>query len=220
MKSVFTKLGLFAFLALIMFGCYPGGAEYTSDTDLVYTNYDDQFDFNKVHTYFMSDSIFHAVDEGEDPDYTYDEYIISELARNFDALGYTRLTANDSTGPKPDVMVVVTVSQITNYNVYAYPWYPGWGWGWYWKDSDYYGYPGYGWGYPWYGTTYVTSYTVGTVLWDMFDPDKVDQDNEVINVQWTGAVNGVMGSSSVSTKERITDGINQAFQQSPYLQGE
>ena len=144
---------------------------------------------------------------------------ISELVKNFDARGYERIT--DTTLPEPDVMVVVTAIKIKNYQVYGgYPWYPYWGWGWGWyKSTNYYGYPGYGWGYPYY-PSYVTSYETGTVVWDMFDPDNVDEEEEIIYVEWTGAINGVLGSSVSSTEDRITTGINQAFVQSPYIQSE
>lgn len=207
---------LFGFL---LEGCYPGGAEYTSDTDLVITNYNPDFNFGGVTTYFLSDSIQHLVDEGIEPDYSLDPFIISELERNFDALGWERLDSTDAGGNPPDVAIVVTTIHTRNYNIYSWPWYPGWGWGWYWKDSNYWGYPGYGWYYPWPGGAYVTSYDVGSVIWDLFDPDNVDTENEVINVEWTGGLNGVLGSSVSSTKSRITSGINQAFRQSPYLEG-
>lgn len=217
-KSPFKWVVLFSALVLLG-GCYPGGAEYISDTDLVYTNYDENYNFGAIQTYYLADSINHIVDKGEKPNYDFDAYILSELERNFDALGYTRLDSTNASGPQPDVAVVVTVIETTNYYAYSSPWYPGWGWGWYWKDSNYWGYPGYGWGYPWYGYTYVSSYSVGTVLWDMFDPDNVDEENEVINIEWTGALNGMLGTSGSTTENRITKGIRQAFDQSPYLNG-
>ena len=197
--------------------CYPGGAEYTNDTDLVLTNYNSDFNFQSVQTYFISDSINHIVEEGVTPDRALDSHVIDELESNFGARGYTRLT--DTTGPEPDFMVVVTAIKVKNYNIYGgYPWYGGWGWGWY-KSTDYYGYPGYGWGYPYY-PTYVTSYETGTVVWDLFEPDNVDEENEIIYVEWTGAINGVLGSSTSNTRDRISTGIEQAFRQSPYLQAE
>ena len=91
--------------------------------------------------------------------------------------------------------------------------YPYWGWGWYWKstkESTYWGYPGYGWYYP-YSPTYITSYTTGTIAWNLFDPDLVDDAQEQINVGWIGVVNGVVGSSTSTTQSRITSGIDQAF---------
>ena len=38
-------------------GCYPEGAEYVEELDLVLTNYDDSYDFSSKTTYAMPDSI-------------------------------------------------------------------------------------------------------------------------------------------------------------------
>jgi len=221
MKRFFKIFGYGTVLTLAMTSCYPGGAEYTSDTDIVITNYNPNFDFGAVKTYYLADSVSYILPEGQEADHSLDSYIISEMENNFANLGWDRV---DSTyTEEPDVAVTLTAIKVTNYNIYTIPWYPGWGWGWYWKSSDeanYWGYPGYGWGYPWYGGTYVTSYEVGTLVWYLFDPDNVDEENEVIYLEWQGAVNGVVGSSASSTKSRITNGIVQGFRQSPYLSGE
>lgn len=219
MKRI-INLSLLAFIAIFISACYPGGAEYTSDTDVIYTDYNPEFNFGGINTYYLADSINHIVDEGQEPDYSIDKFIVGELQRNFDNLGWTRLDSNDvGAGQKPDVAIVLSAIRVTNYNIYTSPWYPGWGWGYYWKSTQYWGYPGYGWGYPWYGGTYVTSYETGTLSWKMFDPDNVDEENEIIYVDWTGAVNGVLGTSSQTTKDRISRGVDQAFKQSPYLIG-
>lgn len=224
MKKLLFKLGMLTGIAFALTSCYPGGADYTSDTDVVVTDYDPEYSFNSIQTYFLSDSINHIVEDGETIDYKNDAYVISELQKSFDALGWTRLDSTNSTPDNPpDVAVVVTAAKVTNYNYYGYPWYPYWGWGWYWKstkETQYYGgYPGYGWGYPYY-PTYVTSYETGTLNWYLFDPDKVDEENETIKIEWIGLINGVLGSSNSSTLDRVSTGIEQAFKQSPYLSAE
>lgn len=221
MKQQLMNLGFAVLIASALTSCYPGGAEYTSDTDLVVTNYNPDFNFGAIQTYYMADSISHIVPEGDEPDYSNDPFVIGEMERNFADLGWERV---DSTfAGEPDVAVTLSAIRVQNYNIYTIPWYPGWGWGWYWKSSDdanYWGYPGYGWGYPWYGGTYVTSYETGTVVWYLFDPDNVDEENEVIYLDWQGAINGLLGSSTSNTKDRISRGIEQGFRQSPYLKGE
>jgi len=213
MKKLLLHIGIFAVMAIALTACYPGGAEYVSDTDLVVTNYNPEFNFNGIQYYYMPDSIRHIVEEGTTPDRSMDPFIISELEKNLTALGYTRLDTSDiSGGGEADVMVAVSAIKVTNVNYNTYPYYPGWCWSWY-------CYPGYGWYYPWYGYTYVTSYETGTVFWDMFDPDNVDIENETIHVEWTGAINGVLSSSVSSNQSRLTKGIEQAFMQSPYLSG-
>lgn len=221
MKKIISKIGVLAVMAIALSACYPGGAEYTSDTDIVITDYNEDYNFSSVETYYLDDEIYHIVDDTSDIDRSNDAFIIGELARNFDNLGWERLDSTDAGSPPPDVSIVVSQVQVTNVNVYYNPWYWGWGGGWYWKSSaetNYWGYPGYGWGYPWYGGgTYYSSYEVGTVFWRLFDPEDVDEEAETVNVSWLGVVNGLLGSSKTNTAERVTRGIDQAFTQSPYL---
>ena len=194
--------------AVILSGCYPDGVEYTSDTDIVVTTHNSDFDFMSTKYYYMPDSIRHITgDTTSDPDRSLDAFIIGELERNFEARGYVRYDKDDlDNGEEPDLIVVASVLRVKNYVIYGY--YPGWCWGWY-------CYPGYGWYYP----TYVASYETGTVFWDMFDPDFVDHDNETIKVEWTGAINGVLGTTT-NNQSRLTKGIDQAFVQSPYILSE
>lgn len=221
MKTHWTKIGMLAVIVFALTACYPGGAEYTSDTDIVITDYSEDYNFNSVQTYYLEDEIYHIVDDTTNIDRSNDAFIIGELERNFDNLGWERLDSTDAGGPPPDVSIVVSQVKVTNVNVYYNPWYWGWGGGWYWKSSaetNYWGYPGYGWGYPGYGGgSYYTSYEVGTVFWRLFDPDDVDEDEETVNVSWLGAINGLLGSSKPNTQDRVIRGIDQAFTQSPYL---
>jgi hypothetical protein len=215
MKKVLIKFAFISGIAIALTGCYPGGVETTSDTDLVYTNYAPDYNFAGVQTYHLSDSIQHLVDEGDDINYSYDDLITSEIRTNLDNLGWMEIDPTPQ--QNADVNVVTTILVTTTYNVYYYPWYPYWGWGWYkgTKGIDYYDY---GWYYP-YGTTYVSSYTTGTIAIVMFDPDKADTTNKLINVSWTGILNGLAGTGGSETKTRLTRGIDQAFIQSPYLKG-
>ena len=92
--------------------------------------------------------------------------------------GYTRITEVDTANP-PDLLLTAAAISVTTVSVgWWYPYYPGWGWGWY-KSADasrgedyWYRYPGYyppGWG--WGGVPYYSSYTTGTLLMEMANPD-------------------------------------------------
>ncbi|MBN2173988.1 MAG: DUF4136 domain-containing protein [Bacteroidales bacterium] len=218
MKNLLIKFAVVSGIALGLFACYPEGVETTSDTDLVYTNYDPDFNFAGVQTYYLADSIQHIVDEGEEPDRSLDSFIISEIESNLMNLGWSEFDTTLFPEQNPDIAVVASLMVTTTYNVYYYPWYPYWGWGWY-KSSNSMDYYGYGWYYPWYGTSYVTSYSTGTVAMLMFDPDRADTTNKLINLSWAGLLNGIAGYGISDAKTRITRGINQAFEQSPYLGG-
>ena len=47
----------FIAMALVLVSCYPEGAEYYEETDLVYTNYDQAFDFGEQASYAMPERI-------------------------------------------------------------------------------------------------------------------------------------------------------------------
>ena len=189
-------------LAMAMWSCYPGGPETIADTDLVFTYYNQDADFGSVSTFFMPDQVF--VREGsEATEDSFDSLILSDVARNMEALGYTRVT--DPQNNIPDSVVIVSKVK-TQYTwvgwVPGYPWYPGWG------------YPGWGWG-GWYPVG--GSYSTGTVFIEFASTDDVNVPEQEIVASWSGVFNGLLGSSASATASRVTANIDQAFKQSPYL---
>ena len=184
---------------LLMGSCYPDGPEYYEEYDLVYTNYDEDFSFDGNVTYAMPDSVVIITGdliEGKDPEFIrepFNSQIINGIEANMGSLGWTRV---QDPGEADLVLMPASWSNTTVYYWYDYwcwyyPWYCGWGWY----------YPG-----------YVTSYTTGTLVMtlvamgeDYIEPTRV----------WTGAINGLLsGSFNV---QRVTNGIDQAFEQSNYL---
>lgn len=199
-------------IPLVIFSCYPGGAEYYSDTDIVYTNYDETYNFSGDVNYFMPDTIYHAIGEGDDDDISreYDEEILARVADNLTSYGYTRVS--DENGADVFVTITITTSKYTGIG-----WIPGGGWWWGW-------YPGWGWGgyypgYPWYPGGYPVyySYTTGTIFLEMIPPDLVDPDEETVTIVWQGIGNGLISSSTSNMTARIDRMIDQVFTQSPYL---
>ena len=97
---------------IVLSGCYPGGAEYTSDTDIVVTSYNSDFDFKSTKYYYMPDSIRHITgDTTTEPDRSLDAFIIGELERNFEARGYVRYDTDDlDNGEEPDLIIVASAS--------------------------------------------------------------------------------------------------------------
>ena len=226
---IFNAVAAVLFLGgiALLEGCYPNDSISTSETDIVLTGYYDSVNFNSLKTYYMPDTIFTVREDttDKDPIPNQDDYL-QAIANNFAAYGYTRISEVDTANP-PDVMVSVAGLLITNISVgWWYPYYPGWGW--YWKSStaerstDYWYpyYPGYyppGWG--WGGVPYYSSYTTGTLLMEMSNPDdiRVIDHDTVVPLYWAGALNGVMSSSASGDKSRVLNGIDQAFDQSTYL---
>lgn len=211
-------------LFLLLFGigtfvssCYPGpGALENSDLDIVATFYDEGYDFSANSTYYLVDSVMDIGDRRILLSGKYDRQILDQIDANLQALGYIK--ESDPDNNPPDMMV--TVSKVATYNIEAYEYYSYWWdyWGWYtgWPG---YGYPiGPGWApvYPWAGTV-VYTYTTGSLLIDMMDPEKADTDTKRLPVFWSGGINGLLEGDDADIQARLAKHIDQCFDQSPYL---
>lgn len=232
MKKWLLNLSLVLVLPLgivLLDGCYPNDSITIDQTDIVLTGYYDSVDFKTLKTYFLPDTVFPVRDDTTDKTPVENsDLILNEIEKNMNNYGYTRV-AYDPDIEEPDIMIAVAAISTTTVTVgWWYPYYPGWGWGWGWyKDSsadrgtDYWYYPGYpgyyppGWG--WGGVPYYSSYTTGTLLMEMTNPNdyRVIDSDTVVPMYWAGGVSGVL--SGGSNTSRISGGIDQAFTQSPYL---
>ena len=202
----------------LMQGCYPNDDLSYNDTDVVLTFYNDSVDFKTLSTYYMIDTVY-ILDDKEDPEPMEDpSAILNAISTNMTAAGYTRIY--DGNPDKPNVVVMAGAFTSTTVSVgWYYPWYGyGGGW-WYWgaeRGTNYWG--GYYPGYPWYGgMPYYTSYTTGTVIFDMVNPDDYDVigNDTLVRVYWNAAIQGVLSGGSTDT--RVKKGIDQAFTQSPQI---
>jgi len=213
-------------------GCYPVDDLLVEDLDVAATLYDKAYyspesgmnKFDELLTFEVVDTIVHIVAAGDEDNISrnYDEYVLEQVRLNMLKLGFVE-------EPDPEVNaadVAVTVSALSSEHE-VYYWYPYWGWYWGYypyKNADasaavtikstgspYYYY------YPWYPYSTYYTYQSGTVLMEMVDVARINPDVEEIPVIWAGIVNGVMESSQTPMKERISKGIDQCFDQSPYL---
>jgi hypothetical protein len=213
-------------------GCYPGEITNVSQTDVIVTAYDDDYDYASKRTFALPDTVVEVcdlVDPGDVPiscdddsrigyDHAFDPQYVSAVRSGLAGLGWTEIPlAEISETNRPDVVVLAMVA-VNEWNAYSYyPWWGYWGWGGWWGAYP----PGYGPGWGGYYPGYVTASTweQGTLFVDMLDPALGDEADDRIPVVWTGAVNGVLSSSSTSNRDRAIDGIGQMFEQSAaYLQ--
>jgi hypothetical protein len=211
-KTISKKMSLF-FLAMLLIlalsACYSDYGMSTKDYDVVATLYDSNFDFTKVKTYTMPDTIIHIVEEGEESNLSrkYDSFILKEVALQMEYRQIQRIPAAevDPNNP-PDVVIALRATSSDYYQAYY---------------SYYWGYPIYGWGwggyYPWYGGTTVYSYSTGTIFIDMIDVEEIDMPNEEYPTVWFASINGLLGDTSTGTQQRLSSSIDQAFLQSPYI---
>ncbi len=179
----------------VFFSCYPGDTLTPADTDIISTFYKSDFDFSSKTTFAMPDTLIQvARDDAEPADisHQYDQIILDRIAQNLVNLGYTRV----DDPAEADVHVLPFVSSST--------WVTG---GCYWYWGYWYGYSGYC-----YPVAY--SYTTGSLVIAMSDPDNTED----TTVLWLAGINGLMsGSTAVDFNARINQNIDQAFMQSPYL---
>jgi hypothetical protein len=204
--SKYACMALALLLAAAM-GCSPDSELSSVEAaDTVVTLFSDQADFPNAFTFTMADTVMHLVGEGGTDDITriYDDLILSRVRDDMLAQGWTEIASPDSTH-RPDVALNVGVTT-SDYVAYSY-WPPYWGYypGW--------GYPGYGWGWGYYP---AYTYTTGSVLMAMLDLRNPNAETQTLPVMWFGAVNGI-ASTTASNQSRIVNGIDQAFEQSPYL---
>lgn len=203
LSKIFSSLGLITSVVILLSGCYPKGPEYTSDYSLVVTDYAPEFDFGTQMTYYMPDTVYLETNV-ENPDAErireFQELILETLEANMATRDYQRI---DTAGAqKPDMVLSVSALAINNSGVSWVP-SPCWSW-WCWY------YPG------WYPVGY--SYSTGTVIIQMGRTDGVvNFEDDEVNLVWFAALDGLMSSNVNNNRAGVENGINQAFEQSPYL---
>lgn len=213
MKKLIILLGLSTMF--ILSSC-DNDDTLIEDFDQVSVKYDDDKDFSEITTFTIIDTVvqimdtMHIVDNNLEISHKYDDHTLALVKENMIALGYEYVEA--TLEADPDVVMSVSVMAATHLAAY-------YGWDYYW------GYPGYG--YPWYPyvpyypwgypTSYYTAYDAGSIFIDMHDITQLDEEDG-IPVVWASVIEGLYyNSSTKSTEDRISDGVNTAFSKSTFL---
>jgi hypothetical protein len=192
-------------LCFFFISCYPDFNLSAAEYDVVVSLYDPSNIFSAYRTYAMPDSILRL--DSTNSVTAYDVQIINAIKNNMTSLGYQRIINPDSLANRPDVIIIPRVGTWTNTTV---PW----------SNWDFYFpyYPDWAWSYPWYPTTEQAMFTRGSLVIDMIDMNKLDTTNQQFVSVWFGVLNALLdNSTAVDLQLRITNGINQVFNQSPYL---
>ena len=216
MKRRFPLRFLLIALPALTWSCYPEGPEYTEDLDVVYTTYDQAYNFqapgngDATFTYAMPDKI--VVDAEKDisgdwqPEYmpqTFADPILAQIATNMAALGWTKLP-NIAGSPDPNADVVLTPAAIKS-TTYFYTYWYDWWYGGYWGGWG-------GWYYPPYYS--VSSFTTGSMVMVIADPHVTSPINQS-QASWLAVGNGLF--TGYYDINRVKKAIDQSFAQSPYL---
>ncbi len=175
----------------------------------VYTGYDTSENFGDFETYYLPDSIL-LITSSKTPTYWKDEraqLLLSTVISNMDNCGYVRVADKEDADLGIQLSYIESTYYFTNYsNPYwwwDYPgyWYPGY-WGNWWG----------GWYYP-YAVTY--NYTTGSMLMEMI---KLDTEAKKLPIIWNAYMSGLLYSSSNINIKLAANAIDQAFEQSSYLE--
>ncbi len=177
---------------------------------LVYTAYDTKADFTAVETYFIPDSIL-IIGNSNKATYWSDsnaQQIVAAVADEMRDAGFTRSTDKETADAG---LQLSYVEQNTYYVGYDNPYW----WGYY----PYYWSPGYwgnwgGWHYPYY---IQYAYTSGSLMIEMVALTAEEGAEKKLPVLWDAFIGGLLTSSQQVNRQHIVDAVEQAFEQSPYL---
>ncbi len=195
---------------LVMAACvkYPPSTDRLTQDLVVLTQYQVGNNFNQYKTFAISDSVGYITDS----DTTFlnnslTQAGIAAIVQNMENYGYTRV----SRSANPDLGMNVTVFQTTHVNYY----YPGWYWGYPgYYPPGYWGYPGGGYYYP-YWPTYVTTYSSGSMVIEMFDLKNATANGNKLAIVWDAYIRALLTGNH--TQSDVTNSINQAFLQTPQI---
>lgn len=207
------KLRYFAFALIAVAFCACQKEPSTSDLHrdyLVYTAHDTDTDFAAIDTYYVPDSIL-VIGNSDKTEYWKDAdalEIIGTVVDNMNSAGYTR--TDDKNAANVGIQLSY-VEKVTYFVGYDYPY-----WWWYYP---YYWAPGYwgdwvGWHYP-YSVYY--GYTAGSLLLEMLDLEADQETGKKLPVVWDSFIGGLLTSDAELNQQRTIAGVEQAFEQSPYL---
>ncbi len=246
MKQI-KLIGLVFFTAIILQACYPGDSIPISDLDTTSTFYEpEDFKTPHASAAIMWEVVQIKDDNAEDLPYRgqVDEEILNTTLENmvgiYGEANITIIAQKDANGnligptpsnsnvevllfedgasdnpSNPSVEALFTSSimlreQTIAYVYPGYPWYGG-GWGcWYCSPCYYCGFP----------TVGYQTYEVGSVIIEMINIREIEAgpiDPNKSPLSWIAVNRGLIGSDKNFNAQRVEDGINQAFKQSPYL---
>ncbi len=195
LRSILLPVILIA--AVSIPSCYYDYGLDTDNYDVVGTFYNKDYNFGAVNKFYLKNSVIHIA--GGNLSSQYDALILEKTKENLLNLGWTEVAPQDSA--TADVIVSTGVTTTTNvvYDDGNGCWYDYWG---------------YSWCYPSYSYTYT--YTTGTIV--ILMGDRRVTTGGTLPAQWNALMNGLAGESSTGNPtQRITNAINKAFSQSPYL---
>jgi len=211
MKFNFPYLA-FVFGLISISGCAPGLPEDVTTLDVVYTNFNPNFDFSRGTTFAIPENVpiisQNPPPQGQQPpfiDFVTGRSILGAIRTNMLSRGFTQVNQFSD----PDFIILPYLPE-SNSLLFDYNW---WFWEWWIPNIG----TGFGWRYPGFQPLTVTSVSTNSLVIQLVNMRGTTSTNE-LEVDWVVIINGAITGSQTSNSERAVAGINQAFIQSPYIQ--
>jgi len=206
MRKFLRATGLAVAVGAVLAACYPDRASQPNVYASVTTLYDSLFAYDSAVTFYMPDSVVH-LGGTDNISHVYDSLILARTALNMVVRGYTQV----ADPILADLTLNPAVTVKNNYVITGEDWCDVWGWAYPWLCA--------GW-IPDYPDDVVGyTYSTGTILIPMANlADGVPPAVSRPEVVWLAGINGVVsGTSSGVLAKEISDGIDQAVDQSLYI---
>lgn len=208
------KLLLLAVVTILAVSCQKDPDWEESDNEYqVLAARDDSADFGNYSNYYIADSIL-LIGNQEKPTYMNQptaQKIIDEFVSNMNERGYTQTENKEEADLGLQLSYVKSTHYLTGY-VSTDPY-------WWWGYPSYW-YPLY-WGV-WGGWSYsfpvYYSYSENSLLAEMIDLNSPQGEDSKLPVIWNVYINGGLSGHAMYDSGRMLQGIDRAFEISPYLQ--
>lgn len=200
-------------LALLAAACHKEPYPQDSDNEyLVYTSPSKDVDFKEFQTFDLADSLL-VIGQSEKPSYSQSNNalaLIQQVRTNLEKSGYIYTPDNPDADLGVQMTYIIKTERYVKYYNDPYWWldYPGYWPSGYWGNWT-------GWYYP-YPVSYT--YTTNALLIDMVDLTGEEEEGKPLEIVWTSYIGGPAGVSLQSDIKRMKKAIDQAFEQSPYLE--
>lgn len=199
--------------AISLMSCGADAPTSQEQLDVVITTRQPDYRFDQATTYALPDKVAVISDPETPPaelDPALSEHVLQSIGSQFDSRGYSRVSPG---GDAPSIFVEVSKMSTVVTDAYYSAWYGYYGAAY----APYYG-TAYGAGWAPVAVPYVVSATVGALIINVTDPNAPNTADKTIPSVWAAVLNGVVDNSSqAQIQQRVDSGIQQAFEQSPYL---
>jgi hypothetical protein len=206
------KILFFSALVLLAAGCQKEPSQQdNSDEYLVYTSPAKDFNFSKYTTFDIADSVL-VIGQTAKPYYSQLQNalaLIQAYRTNMEKCGFIYTPSNPDAQLGIQVTYIEKTEKFIQYYSDPYWWldYPG-----YWPAGYWGNWTGFYYGYP---VTYT--YTTNALMADMVDLADGPNADGKLEIVWSCYIGGPASYSIQNDVKRMTNSVNQAFAQSPYL---